>query len=314
MSEKREMKKIDLNTLGSAQKKISASKVNRVFTALILLVVVAGGAYGAYRLISGDVEGTRFTVTKMVCPACIITVKEAVDKVPGVVGTDVSLAGQEAVVKFMSKRTSPERIKEAIAGAGYPCKVDGVFKSGSAGAEDQVIATVNGRPVFKADLAASINPGPEKAKDADMAAEFFSAAGKEILLQAANAKTVVVQPQEVDNETEALRKALNLSRDEFLAKIVKDYGSLEQFYKVVAQRIGLRKLFDEYVLEGVKDPGERQRKTMEWLGETLKAADVKVLSGELKEKLRTAAGHDKWNTFWPRMIPKDTELKRVVMR
>ncbi len=314
MSEKREMKKIDLNTLGNAQKKISTSKLKRVATVVVLLLAVSGGAYGAYRLISGDVVGSRFTVVQMTCPGCIVTVKEAVEKVPGIVSTDVSLAGQEAVVRFMSKRTSPDKIKEAIKGAGYPTKVDGVFTSGTPGPQDQLIATVNGRPVFKADLTTAINQGTEKGKDSDVAAAFYSAAGKEILLQAANAKTVVVQPQEVADEAEVLRKTSNLSKEDFLAKTGKDYGSLEQFYKMVAQRIGLRKLFDEHVLAGIKDPKERERRAIEWLGETFRGSDVKVVSAELREKIHAAAGQHDWNTFWPRMIAKDTELKRVVMR
>ncbi len=313
MSETREMKKIDLNTLDQAQKKISSSKLRRTATVLALLLVFTGGAYGAYRLVSGEVVGSRFTVTKMTCPACVITIKEVTEKVQGVVGTDVSLAGQEVTVKFMSKRTSPDRIKDAIAGAGYPTRVDGVFQLEGAADQGDVVATVNGRPVFKADLRAPLNPGG-KLKDADEAATFFSIAGKEILLQAADTRTVVVQPQEVADETEAVRKTTGLSQEDFLAKMSKDYGSMEQFYKLVAQRIAIRKLFDEHVLDGVKDPKERERKTVEWLAETFKSADVKVVSAQLTALVQKEGGPTGWNTFWPRMIPKDTELKRIVMK
>ncbi|MEW6349988.1 MAG: heavy-metal-associated domain-containing protein [Thermodesulfobacteriota bacterium] len=312
MSETREMKKIDLNTLDQAQKKISASKVKRAAGVLALVLALSGGAYGAYRLVSGEVVGSRFTVTKMTCPACVITIKEVTEKVQGVVGTDVSLAGQEVTVKFMSKRTSPDQIKDAIAAAGYPTRVDGVFRLDAA-EQGEVVATVNGCPLFKADLTAPLHPASQ-AKDADEAAVFFSVAGKEILLQAANSKTVAVQPQEVAEETDAIRTSTGLSQEDFLTKMSKDYGSMEQFYKLVAQRIGIRKLFDEHVLDGVKDPRERERKTMEWLAETFKSSDVKVVSGELKALVQKEGGPIGWNTFWPRMIPKDTELKRIVMK
>ncbi len=74
MSAERQMKKIDLETLDREGRKVSLGKLRKGIIALVVILVIAGGAYGAYRLVAGEVVASRFTVTKMYCPACVITV------------------------------------------------------------------------------------------------------------------------------------------------------------------------------------------------------------------------------------------------
>lgn len=312
MADQRRMKKIDMETLEQAERKISVGKLNKALTAMVVVLVVAAGGYGAYWLITGEVMASRFTVNKMNCPACVLTVQEVTGKIPGVIRADVSLAAQDVTVEFRSKRTDPEQIKGAIVRAGYPAKVDVTFKPGGPGMDDVVVALVNGRPVFGKDLQVSLTM--EKAdQEEEAASRFFSMVGREILLQAADKQTVVVQPYEVEQEVESLRQKLGLSHDEFGQRAAKEYGSLEKTHQMVARRMALRKLLEEHVLQGVQDPKERERKTLEWVGSVFKDADVKVLDPQFKEKIRAAAGQDDWKTFWPRMIGRKTELKGILI-
>ena len=206
MSVEKQIKKIDLDTLNQADRKVSLGKLRRVGLALVVLLFLAGGVYGAYKLIAGEVVASRFTVNDMYCPACVITVKEVAGKIPGVIEIDVSLAGQDVIVKYRDKQTNPDQIKEAVARAGYPIKLDGMFKPGGEGINEVVVATINGKPVFQKDMKVPLDVDKVAPKDSDPASTLFSTVGKEILLQAADAKTIVVQPSEVETEMETIAK------------------------------------------------------------------------------------------------------------
>jgi copper chaperone CopZ len=312
MSSDRQMKKINMETLERADHNISLSKLRRLGMAVVVLLLLSGGGYAAYRMMTGDVIASRFAVNQMTCPACVITVKEVTSKIPGVVESDVSLAGQDVTVKFRDKQTNPEQIRDAIARAGYPVKLDGLFKPSGQGLDDTVVATVNGKPVFQKDLKIPLYADKLDGKGSDDASAFFTTVGKEILLQAADSKTVVVQPSEVEAEVEAVFKEKQLSPDEFMKRALAKYGSKEKYFQIVGQRLGIRKLLDEHVVQGEQDPQERARKTLEWVGTLFKDADVKIVDPSFKEKVHAAAGQDDWKTFWPRMISGTTELKTVL--
>jgi copper chaperone CopZ len=314
MSVDKQIKKIDLETLNQADRKVSLGKFRKVGLALVVLLFLAGGVYGAYRLVAGEVVASRFTVNMMNCPACVITVKEVTGKLPGVVGTDVSLAAQDVIVKFREKQTNPDQIKEAIAHAGYPIKLDGMFKPDGSGINEVVVATVNGKAVFQKDIKVPLDVDNIGQKGPDQASAFFSVVGKEILLQAADSKTIVVQPFEVQTEVETIIKNKGISPEEFLTQVTAAFGSKEKYLQVVGQRLGIRKLLDEHVVSGIQDPQERARKTMEWAGTIFKDSDVKIIDPGFKEKIHAASGQDDWKTFWPRMIASGTELKSLLVQ
>lgn len=314
MSEQRQMKKINLDTLEQAERKVSVSKLKKGVVALVLLLAVAGGGYGAYRIVSGEVVGSRFTVDKMNCPACVITVKEVTGKLPGVVGTKVSLAAKDVTVEYREKQTSAEQIKTAIAGAGYPIKLDGMFKLDGGGINEVVVATVNEKPVFAKDLKIPFDVTDKASQSREEASVLFSVVGKEILLQAADKETVVVQPFEIEEEVDKIFKSHGVTKEEFESWIQQNYGSREKFHQMVGQRLGIRRYLDDYVLEGVKNPEERQHKTLELLGTLFKDADVKIRDAKFREKILASVGQDNWKTFWPRMIGSQTDLKGLLLQ
>jgi len=59
-------------------------------------------------------------VPTMTCPVCPITVKKALQAVPGVSRAEVSLEKKEAVVTFDDAKTSVAALTKATANAGYP--------------------------------------------------------------------------------------------------------------------------------------------------------------------------------------------------
>ena len=312
MSSERQLKKIDLQTLDNADRKIAFTKFRRVLTLLVVLLLVGGGGYAAYLMVSGEVVASRFAVNKMYCPACVTTVKEVTCKLPGVVEADVSLAAQDVIVKFRNKRTNPDQIKQAIAHAGYPAQVDGMFTPSGSGINDVLVALVNGKPVFTRDIKLSVNVADPKAQSAAAAPAFFSSVGKEILLQAADSAQVVIQPSEIDQEVQDMARKQGIAPEEFLTAMAAKYGSKEKYLQTVGQVLGIRKLREEHVIQGIQNPDEKTHKTMEWLGKLFKDADVQIVDASMKHNIQAAAGQDDWKTFWPRMIAGDTELKTVM--
>jgi copper chaperone CopZ len=308
------MKEIKLDTLEAGSRRSSMNMVKKSLAALVAVLVLCGGGYAAYQLVTGDVAASRLVVAKMNCPACVITVKEVTGKIPGVIESDISLAAQEVQVKYREKQTNPDRIKEALNQAGYPTAVDGVFSPELEGSGGKVVAGVNGRPVFAKDLKLPLELKPEKSDDENFASSLFNVIGARIVLGDADSKVVVVQPADVVDEVSRLQKQWGLSDEEMDAVVTKSYGSPMKFYQLTAQVIGMRMLVNDHVAYGVDDPKEREEKTLRWLASLFDQAQVTIVSEDIKRRLEEASGHSDWKKLWPLMISKDTELKRVLVR
>ena len=62
-------------------------------------------------------------VTHMDCAVCPITVRKALEKVPGVETAKVDFKTKRAVVAFDPARTSPDALTRATSDAGFPSSV-----------------------------------------------------------------------------------------------------------------------------------------------------------------------------------------------
>ena len=62
-------------------------------------------------------------VTHMDCAVCPITVRKALEKVPGVETAKVDFKTKRAVIAFDPARTSPDALTRATADAGFPSSV-----------------------------------------------------------------------------------------------------------------------------------------------------------------------------------------------
>ena len=65
-------------------------------------------------------ETATFAVGNMTCATCPITVKTAMQKVPGVHSVNVSFEKKTAVVVFDPSRVKPAAIAAASTGVGFP--------------------------------------------------------------------------------------------------------------------------------------------------------------------------------------------------
>ena len=59
----------------------------------------------------------------MTCPACGITIRKALEKVPGVADVKVDTRAETVTVTFESSQTDAAGIARAVTEAGFPAKV-----------------------------------------------------------------------------------------------------------------------------------------------------------------------------------------------
>ena len=85
---------------------------------LIGLVLFSSSAWAAVKTVTLSVPG-------MYCEVCPITVKKALQKVPGVTQVDVSFEKKEAAVRFDDAKATIDTLKDATFEAGYPSEVKG---------------------------------------------------------------------------------------------------------------------------------------------------------------------------------------------
>lgn len=71
------------------------------------------------------VKTVTLSVPDMYCAVCPITVKKALQKVPGVTKVNVSYEKKEAVVRYDDTKATIEKLKDATFEAGYPSHVKG---------------------------------------------------------------------------------------------------------------------------------------------------------------------------------------------
>lgn len=71
-------------------------------------------------VLAADPQTVVLDVKNMTCELCPITVKKALDKVPGVTATMIDLDRKTATVKFDPDRTNVATLVKATTNAGYP--------------------------------------------------------------------------------------------------------------------------------------------------------------------------------------------------
>jgi copper chaperone len=58
-------------------------------------------------------------VNGMTCTGCVNSVKNVLEKIPGVSSADVSLEQKQVTVEYDAAKTNSNQFKEAIKGAGF---------------------------------------------------------------------------------------------------------------------------------------------------------------------------------------------------
>lgn len=91
--------------------------MTKISTLLLASLLATGAAF------AGGTNTVTLAVSKMDCAACPLTVRAALQKVPGVSTAKVDFKTRLAVVAFDPNQTSPAALMKATATAGYPSAV-----------------------------------------------------------------------------------------------------------------------------------------------------------------------------------------------
>jgi len=86
-------------------------------TSLLVLAVVVSPAT------AGEPQRVVLEVPSMNCALCPLTVRKALERVPGVIEARASYEPKRAEVTYDPDKVSPEMLAKAVADAGYPATV-----------------------------------------------------------------------------------------------------------------------------------------------------------------------------------------------
>lgn len=90
----------------------------KTFLFFLAFAVTSGSASAASRSITLNVQN-------MTCAVCPITVKKALEHVPGVEQVSVDFASKTATVQFNDTKATVDKLTEATKAAGYPSSANG---------------------------------------------------------------------------------------------------------------------------------------------------------------------------------------------
>jgi periplasmic mercuric ion binding protein len=76
-----------------------------------------------FSLFAGTLQTVTLDVENMTCAVCPITVKKALERVPGVTDAKVDFDKKTASISFDPDKASPDTLTKATADAGYPSSV-----------------------------------------------------------------------------------------------------------------------------------------------------------------------------------------------
>ncbi len=89
--------------------------------AVVAMLVLMSPAWASPKTVTLNVSG-------MTCEACPITVKKALQKVPGVSKIDVQYEKKQVVVTFDEAKTNVDALVKATTNAGYPSQPEKTVK------------------------------------------------------------------------------------------------------------------------------------------------------------------------------------------
>jgi len=95
--------------------------IKTLLTGAVVALIVTAPAWPSPKTVTLNVSG-------MTCAACPITVKKALEKVPGVSSVDVRFEKKQVLVTFDDAKTNTDALVKATTNAGYPSQPEKVTK------------------------------------------------------------------------------------------------------------------------------------------------------------------------------------------
>lgn len=90
--------------------------MHKYLVILVAMLIAASSAFAATKTAVLEVDN-------MACPACPVTVRKALEKVPGVASARVDYKTKRAVVAFDSAKTTIDTLTKATGDAGFSSSV-----------------------------------------------------------------------------------------------------------------------------------------------------------------------------------------------
>ncbi len=95
--------------------------IKTLLTGAVVALIVTAPGWASPKTVTLNISG-------MTCAACPITVKKALEKVPGVSSVDVRFEKKQVLVTFDDTKTNPDALVKATTNAGYPSQPEKVTK------------------------------------------------------------------------------------------------------------------------------------------------------------------------------------------
>jgi len=95
--------------------------IKTLLTGAVVALIVTAPAWASPKTVTLNVSG-------MTCAACPITVKKALEKVPGVSSVHVRFEKKQVLVTFDDAKTNTDALVKATTNAGYPSQPEKVTK------------------------------------------------------------------------------------------------------------------------------------------------------------------------------------------
>lgn len=86
----------------------------------LLAALLIGLAVSAF---AATPQTTVLDVQNMTCSMCSVTIRKALEKVPGVINANVDYNHKTATVKYDGNKTNPTALVKATTNAGFPSTV-----------------------------------------------------------------------------------------------------------------------------------------------------------------------------------------------
>ncbi|MFW5792290.1 MAG: heavy-metal-associated domain-containing protein [Desulfohalobiaceae bacterium] len=296
-------KKVTLETLDHSNQKKTSRLMRTLVVTLGILVLLGSGSYAAFKVLSGEVLTSRFTVVRMDCPACGSQIEKLLQETEGVVSVQVNYAAQTVIVDHHSKKVGPETLKQVIESARFGVLHEGTASS-TKGVEGHALAAlVNGKPLFEGEMV-SLLPEFDGAGDETASELFFDSVAREILLQSAGSQGLIVNGRDLSQGLGRVVNETGKPMQELLAAGTSRLGSSAKYQQVLLQRLALQK----YKTGSLSGNGEAEA----WVAEQLRSANVEIGNPDLKRRLSADLGTADWDHLWPLMLSRNTQLRQVL--
>lgn len=95
--------------------------IKNLLPAVVAGLVLAAPAWASTQTVTLNVSG-------MTCPVCPITLKKALEKIPGVSKVDVRFEKKQVLVTFDDAKTNSDALVKATTNAGFPSQLEKAAK------------------------------------------------------------------------------------------------------------------------------------------------------------------------------------------